>query len=493
MAEHPEDRPSFTPGRKWRAGSSVVIGMAALLAIVMMANFIGHNYFFRRVTVGSHTRVELSAQTLGLLKSLTNEVRITLYYDKSDPMFTTIEALAKEYHEASPRIEVEKVDYTRDTAGAQRIKAKYEKNGMDTPGAKDLVIFDCEGRVKMVNGDALVETKLEAVPSESGREYEKRRIAFNGEMLFTAMLLAVKNPVPMNVYYLTGHREHAVGKDDDPFGYSKFIGLLMKNYLQAQPVSLVTNGVPDNCNLLVIAGPSTRIPQIELDAIGGYLDTGGRLLVMFNFASTNNPTGLESLLAKWGVDVSPNVVLDPGNSPSRDKDLIIRRFSAHPVVNPLQQSAIYVYSPRMIAEVQQASTAADAPKVVPLAFTSKDSVLEGLSAPPAEYPIGVAVEKGAVAGVSSARGTTRIVVLGDSLVFENDLLDQAANRDLAAYAVNWLVDRLELIKGLGPKPITETRLVMTESQLKSAQWILLLGLPGAVLLLGTLVWLRRRN
>lgn len=493
MAEHPEERPSYTPGRKWRAGSSVVLGLAALLAIVVMVNFIGQNYFFRRVTVGSQTRVELSAQTLGLLKSLTNEVRITLYYDKADVMFTTIEALAKEYRAANPRIEVETVDYTRDTAGAQRIKTKYEQNGMDTPGAKDLVIFDCEGRVKLVNGDALVETKLEQVPSEQGREYEKRRVAFHGEMLFTAMLLAVKNPAPMNVYYLTGHGEHAVGKDDAPFGYSKFIGLLTKNYLQAQPVSLVTNGVPENCNLLVIAGPTTRIPQIELDAISKYLDAGGRLLALFNFSSANKPTGLEPLLATWGVNVSSNIVLDPGNSPNRDKDIIIRRFSGHPVVNPLQESALYVYAPRLIAEVQLAATAANAPQVTPLAFTSASSVLEGTGGPPAEHPIGVAVERGAVAGVSSARGTTRIVVLGDSLVFENDLIEQAANRDLASYAINWLVDRLELVQGLGPRPIVETRVVMTDSQLTSAQWILLLGLPGGILLFGSLVWMRRRN
>jgi LPXTG-motif cell wall-anchored protein len=34
---------------------------------------------------------------------------------------------------------------------------------------------------------------------------------------------------------------------------------------------------------------------------------------------------------------------------------------------------------------------------------------------------------------------------------------------------------------------------MTESQMRKARWILLGGMPGAVLLLGALVWLRRRN
>jgi len=34
---------------------------------------------------------------------------------------------------------------------------------------------------------------------------------------------------------------------------------------------------------------------------------------------------------------------------------------------------------------------------------------------------------------------------------------------------------------------------MTQTQLHQAQWVLLAGLPGSVLFLGSLVWLRRRK
>lgn len=34
---------------------------------------------------------------------------------------------------------------------------------------------------------------------------------------------------------------------------------------------------------------------------------------------------------------------------------------------------------------------------------------------------------------------------------------------------------------------------MTQSQLLAVRWILLLGMPGGVLLIGLLVWLRRRS
>jgi hypothetical protein len=491
MADTPKAQPSFSPGRKWRAGFSVVIGIVALLAIVVMANYMSRNYFFHRSFLSSQTRVQLSAQTLGLLKSITNDVKITLYYDKTDPMFNTIAALATEYRLANPGISVETVDYTSDTVSAQRIKAKYE---LDSPTDKDLVIFECEGRTKRVAGDALTETTLEPVANEREREFRRRPVAFKGEMLFSAMLLAVSSPQPLNAYYLVGHGEHPADKEDDEMGYLKFISLVMQNYVKVQPLTLLgTNTVPADCNLLIIAAPKTTLPETELERIETYLESGGRLLALFNCTTADKQLGLEAVLAKWGVKVGAQTVRDEQRS-VRGQDIVISNFGRHPVVNPLLLSSVHMILPRTVGEIDSASTAADAPKVVELAFTSVDSRLNELpDAPPTNYPIAVAVEKGAVPGTSTDQGTTRIVVIGDSLFLGNKMIDSAANRDFAGYAMNWLLDRTQLMEGLGPRPVVEYKLVMTQSQLNSAQWLLLGGLPGAVLLLGALVWLSRRN
>jgi LPXTG-motif cell wall-anchored protein len=59
--------------------------------------------------------------------------------------------------------------------------------------------------------------------------------------------------------------------------------------------------------------------------------------------------------------------------------------------------------------------------------------------------------------------------------------------------VNWLLERNALLEGVGPQPVNEYRLVMTDGQMRSAKWILLVGMPGGVLLIGGLIWLRRRK
>jgi len=493
MSDTLEDQPSYSPGRKWRAGFSVVVGSIALLAIVVMVNFISRTDFFHRAFLSSQTRVQLSGQTLGLLKSITNDVKITLYYDKTDPMFNMISLLATEYRLANPKISIETVDYTRDTVTAQQVKAKYH---LDAPTDKDLVIFDCDGHSKHVNGNALTETTLEAVDNEREREFRRRPVAFKGEMMFSAMLLAVTSPQPLNAYYLAGHREWPVEKEDNEFDYQKFVSLVEQNYVRVRGLSLLgTNEVPSDCNLLIIAGPRDIIPQAELDKIEGYLEAGGRLLALLDYASAERPVGLESLLAKWGVSVGRDAIKDPTQTYlGHDQDIVISGFAKHPVVNPLLLSGIHVIMPRPVGINKAASSAADAPRVTELAFTSPNAVLVGKhDLPPTNYPVAVAVEKGAVPGTSTDLATTRILVVGDSYLFVNGMINNLANRDFASYAINWLLDRTQLLEGLGPSPVTERRLVMTRSQMKSAQWILLGGLPGAFLLLGGLVWLRRRN
>jgi hypothetical protein len=95
--------------------------------------------------------------------------------------------------------------------------------------------------------------------------------------------------------------------------------------------------------------------------------------------------------------------------------------------------------------------------------------------------------------VANARGTTRILVVGDSFFLGNRMIDSGANRDFLGYAANWLLDRTTLLKGIGPRPVTEFRLLMTRTQQREVRWLLLGALPGAVLLFGCLVWLVRRK
>jgi hypothetical protein len=436
--------------------------------------------------------MDLSPRTLGLLKSITNDVRVTLFYDHDHSLYTSVSALLNEYRDANAHLHMATVDYLRDAGAAEKIKVEY-KNHLAGVTNKNLIIFDCEGRVKVVNGNALAQYVLEQVPNEKEREFRRKPVAFLGEKMFSSALLSVISPKPLKAYYLINHGEHRLDGTDEA-GYLTFNSVLEQNYIKVETLSLLgTNTVPGDCNLLIIAGPTAPLGDAEREKIDDYLHQGGRLFALLNFASLARPTGLEKILAGWGVEAGDRTLTDLKDGRGQF-EVFALDFGDHPIVNPLIGSSLHLVLPRAISRLNVGNPPADAPRVEELAFTSPAATAgDGPAREPRRFSLAVAVEKGRVPGVITDRGSTRLVAVGDSQFLDNQMIESARNKDFLGYAVNWLLERTQLMQGLGPRPITEYRLTMTKSQSHTVQWILLAGMPGTVLLLGSLVWLRRRT
>src|SRR5579859_2039717 len=489
MTAHPKPQPSFSPGRRWKIGFDVAVRTALMATVVVMINYLG-GVFPERFYLSSQTRIKISPRTVDVLRSVTNRVAVTLYYDTQDDLYPTILSLLNAYHAVNPNISIRSVDYVRDAGEAEKIKTQYKLNA---PTDKNLIIFDSgAGRLpKIVPGDALAKYTLERVPNEKEREFRKKPVAFLGEMMFTSTLLTLENSKPFTAYFLQGHGEPSPTDSGDT-GYLKFAAVLAQNYVQLKPLVLLgDNPVPDDCDLLIVAGPRTLFSNPELQKIDQYLSQGGRLLLLLDYSSVQHPTGLEDILRHWGVNVGTDVVQDPKYTYS-GQDVIVYNFTQHPVVNPLTGLWLELILPRPVGRINWQNPPADAPTVDELAFSGPDSVLmneHGL--PPHSYPLMAAVIQNEVKGLATAHGGCRIVVVGDSLFLSNRVIDGGANRDFTGYAVNWLLDRPTLLKGVGPRPVVEFRLMMTRQQQHQVRWLLLGALPGGVLALGGLVWLRR--
>jgi ABC-type uncharacterized transport system involved in gliding motility auxiliary subunit len=174
--------------------------------------------------------------------------------------------------------------------------------------------------------------------------------------------------------------------------------------------------------------------------------------------------------------------------------VVVRKFNPKTFVNPLTQLAVEMVLPRPVEKLIRDNPSASAPQVEELAASSDTSTLASdPAAPPRGYSLIATVEQKPVAGVTNPRGNTRMVIAGDSLFLDNQIIDAAANRDFLNYSINWLMDRQELLAGIGPRPVTEFRLLLTRQQQQQLNWLLLGALPGGVLVFGWLVWLVRRK
>ena len=96
-------------------------------------------------------------------------------------------------------------------------------------------------------------------------------------------------------------------------------------------------------------------------------------------------------------------------------------------------------------------------------------------------------------GVNIIHADVRSASDFEALPAADYVIDAAANRDFLNYSLNWLMDRQELLAGIGPRPVTEFRLQVTRQEQQQLNWLLLGALPGGVLIFGWLVWLVRRK
>jgi len=342
---------------------------------------------------------------------------------------------------------------------------------------------------------------FEEVPNDQERDDRRKLTEFEGEKVFTSLLIGVTSPVIPKAYFLQGHHGEHPLQNGDIHGYIQFLTVLRQNNIDIDTIDLVgTNPIPADCRLLVIAGPQTALVDTELDKIEQYLNEGGRLLALFKSYGMNPqtgivpPCGLEGVLAKWGVEVGSRVVLDPQNSPGKGYDFVISAFSkTHPVVNPLiEQGGVHLMPPRPVFRIKTPLQAPDALKVEEIAFTGPAAFAVGSPTHKQVFPVMAAVDA-TIKGVTTERGSTRILVVGDSFFLDNQLVVSADNRGFISYAANWLLDRVQLIDAIGARPVRKYRIIMTQAQMQTTQLLLMAAMPGAVVLLGGLVWFRRRR
>jgi hypothetical protein len=497
----PGGRPSYEPGRRWSAGLNALVGVVALLAIVGMVNYLAATRLQWRHDWASAQRPRLSPLTVATLGALTNEVTAVVLFDPASDLYRHVVGLLREYALQSPRVRVQLVDYVRDAALATAIKTRYDL-GANTG---DLVVFDAGGgRFRTVDDSEMSTYDADVKGMMAGRSQEIRRVAFRGEALFTAALAGLAESAGSRAYFLRGHGENDPGSDDESRGHSRLARLLSEKNVESRAFTNVLSGVPDDCSVLIVAGPVQPLMSSEVTEISRYLARGGRVLVTLPLETLRRPGHLEGLLEEWGVFLPAQLANDEEAS-ARGFDVVAGSFGSHPITSPLTRAGAKVHfqAPRVVVPIPANRLPADAPKTTALALTGPKgrtlsefdgrdfSFVEGQDRR-GEIPMAVASEKGGVSGLSAGRGTARLIVLGDSALLANAGIKSLGNRDFAALCINWLLDRQQSM-AIGPRSISEYRLNLTPPQMRLLNGVLLGALPGGVLTLGFLVWARRRG
>ena len=468
----------------FRANLAAVLLLAS--AIFAMLNYLSLRHY-TRFHWNRDPLARLSEKSLRHLEAIADDIHIVALLRPTHEAYRSVSTLLQEYAARSPSVKVVFVDPDRDMARTEQLARQYRLAG------SECIVFEVGGRHQAVPAAALIAYEESgAAPPETARR------VFRGEQLFTSALYALTQASRPAVYFVQGHGERSPDQFDRRTGYSRIATRLRDENLEIELLDLgEAQSVPSPCALMIIAGPARSFSPYEITLVRDYLNRKGRLLLLLD---ARIQTGLEPLLAEWGVGLGNDVVVDESLTLS-GRELHIAAYPAHPITAPLQGLATVFFLPRSIRP-RPFTAGGDKPLVTELATCSTTGWAEfdpDDPAPrfdpqvdiPGPVPVAVAIERGPIPGVHVQIRPTRLVLIGDSDFVSNGGL-MGANADLFLNAVNWLLDRDELL-ALSPKTMEEHRLVMDAPQLQRLFWAVVVALPALVVALGLgVAWWRRR-
>lgn len=476
--------------RKLAISLNTLIALGLAILLVLMLNYLSYRHYYRMDW--SHSRYySLSDKTRSLLSVLTNRIDVIVFFQPGNNVYEDVHNLLQEYECACPLMRVEWVDPDRDLARTKELMRKYQVD------QANVVVFDTGGRSKYITARDITDYDYSSV--QFGQMPE--RAAFKGEQVFSSAIQSIAESRRPIVYFLEGHGERDIDSFNRSAGFSSLAQEIKRDNIDVRKLTLgEKQSIPEDCDALVIAGPDKRISEQELNLVRNYLEQKGRLLVMLD-AMTQ--TGLEPLMADWGIRLADDVVVDATRTLS-GRELFITKYEPHSITSKLKNETSILYLPRSVepaVSAEEADGAPDKPRVMPLAASSEAGWAESdLTQNPMKFDAGadrpgpvsvaVAAERGPVPGIDVQIRPTRVVVFGDSDFVSNAALT-GGNTDFFLSALNWLLERAELM-AIAPKPVERNRLDLTDIQLRTLHGIVVIVLPLLVAVAGALVWLRRR-
>jgi ABC-type uncharacterized transport system involved in gliding motility auxiliary subunit len=498
---------SFSVKYRWIGWINLWCAVLAVTVLAIAFNCFSHRHYQRKSWANNLNR-ELSSRTQQLLDDMTNRVDIIIFYDRQETTYRMVEELLQKYAYRNSDVHISSVDPIQQPKEARHIQSKFRLSEQQN----NLVIFASENQHKIVSNGQLSQMtprhvsaeELQSITEQKAPEeggFVMERTAFFGERLFTSALLSVSSQKQPLVYCLTGHGEHSITNLNSS-GFGEFGQLLGEMNVRVGDLALQKETkVPLDCKLLIIPGPKIEINLEEQHHINRYLERGGRLMILLNHRSTG---GLSDLLRFWGILVGNNTVLDSDNTLG-DGSITLRHYVHHPVVQTLQREDLPVrlLLPRTVSLLPDTDPIAAKQKMHALIQTGpkgkayRNFLNSNTDNKPAlesqgSLSIAAAVERDTLVGVKTDH-LARIVVIGDSLFLSNQMIDKEGNRELAWHTVNWLLDRSNLMQGIGPQPIQTYRFEFKSDEFRNLAIFLVGIMPGGTLAFGILIWLRRRT
>ena len=450
--------------RSTKYGANVLVASLVFVAVLALLNYLSvrHHHRFDLTEQGVFS---LSAQSASVVKSLQDDLQIQAFVEGG--VNPELHDLLQSYAYQSPKVKFELIDPDRQPEMAEKYKI----------------------------------TAYNTVHFEYGKE--STSITQPTEEAVTNAIIKVTRATKKTVCFIEGHGEPDIDEAQNPKGYSSLTQALVNENYETKKVLLASmSGVPSECSVVVVTSTEKPYVESELSALGTYADGGGHVLFLL---PPRTGTEFEPLLAKWGVKLGNDVVVDQVvrlfQGPALGLAPLVNTYAAHEITRDFKQRTVFP----MTRSVHSDTAGKTGLQAVELVKTSPQSWgetdLDGLfqrsqaSLDPNDLkgpvPVAVVVSADLKQQNAGKEGTTRLAVFGSSECADSRELEGTFyNRDLLLNTIDWLVGQGDLVS-IRPRAVRASRVQFTADQGTVIFYLSVLIIPELLLVAGLAVWWRR--
>ena len=463
-------RQSALPRDQWSKQRSLVGANALLSTLLFLLLLIGVNYLAARrhktFDLTSNKVNVLAEQSEKALQKLAGPVTLSYVFAPSEGQLgpgPAEVALLDKYKSASDKIRVNII------------------NAVEEPGKLEaLSLTGFNGRPVVL---------LQGENKSAGRQ----QVDIIDEQNLTSAFMKLGEQKTRVFYHLVGHGEASPDGGNVSFRQAK-TKLISQGYT-FKPLSLATSKptIPGDASIVAALGPTADLSPREAKVLKDYLGAKGHLLVLLTPSSRPMPQW-RALAKSVGVTLLDGFVADPDPQhyiQSPQVPLVpITDNTKHAVLGGVGQNTAVVFPgaiPMKVASppgltVTSVLESSPASKAVP--FQRTGAMQDG------PFTLLAAAERSAESGAASGPNM-RAVFVGSGGLGADTNFGAYANGDMFLSAVNWVAGN-ELLVSIPPKEPVRNTLEMPPGVRRFSVVFSVFTLPLCVLLLGGLVWWKRR-
>lgn len=424
----------------------------------------------------------LSQQSVQAVSQLDQDAVIYLLFRSgtNSEARSTLTALADRYHALNPRVTVRELDPVTQPGLVNKLKGSEETLS--------------EGSVIVSNADM---SRVKPIPSSDLYTYtyddatgSYQVSAFDGEAAVTSALNYVTSADAPRVLFLSGHNE--LNNDY----CSAFTAQLGRDNYEVRSFELGgTEKLQPGDTLLVLA-PALDLTEGEFSELEAFLKAGGRFLFVndpsIDLAKTPN---FVKLLSEAGLAFKGGVVVEgkdsTGNYLSGQFYLVPNADTGSEITAPLAGSRLVLPGACALTAQSAGDYAVSTLLTTSSAAFIKPTDFAGSMTEPAAGD-----ERGpfTLAATSESGEGARVVAVGNLyVVADSDYMYSSSNLDFAMNAVKWLSGHREGVR-IPSKSLNADILKIPDARTLWLLAMLVVALiPGAVLVAGTVMYIRRRR